>query len=746
MSKKGVFMKRIVKKLQSNNGFTISELLIATLILLLTSGMLVTCIQLGMKQLYKQTQESEAQMLCTMLSTAVQDELTYASNVEPKDTSTGTYISFAKAGLSNKVGFYVATETVSDTDPSTFDYVAVTDDASLSRENLGKIYLASVDAENNVTDSYGLVSTGAYNIKNSSYGSLQAGMQLTQTAGGYEVRIDVYNGTDIENPLASKDFYVGKISKDVSAKMDVDTSGDDEVFTLVFKPNGGKFEDNSTSDKTYSGVLSGTTFSLPSVSHPQGYEFDGWLSDEGEKIYTGSVTVTKSMTYTAQWKAGTNGTARFYQYASDYDPAKPGENTVASVSVAFGNIIGGQKNGVTNYWPGHPTDGMYDGVANRLYRDGYVFDGWEDMTTGQVYYFANGEHGDVWTCTRDTVFIAHYTKIYTASFYRNYDAYGNPTDLITSVQIKYNDNLTFPGAPTLANHVFTGWEYERAINDKVITNVDDTGMKYIFEKDMSFVATWDNFTLTFINGNSQIGKAIYHQSTGDYTYTDAVETGELVHTDSANWEFAGWYTNPGTSSQVQEFDEYGNPTAQNTILSKLSASNRNVDLYAGWKNKYAMYYKTDVLETGSYFLIVGGNAIGNNRKVLTDNGSNTTTANVTVRGNDTERYVVYQNALDAYDWYLDGNNYIRKMNNNNLLDINTSGKLIMKNDGWIDNARHWRYENHALVGSWGLSANRYVYFSNNSFGNSTTSTSNGNIHIYEYKDVGEILSFNGYSQ
>lgn len=736
-------MNGIVKKLKQNNGFTISELLIATLIVLLTSGMLITCIQLGMRQFYKQSQKSEAHMLCTMLSTAVQDELSYASNVEMVDVdeSSGKHLTFTKKGVTEKVGFYIATETSSDTDESTFEYVPVTNDSASARDNLGKIYLASVDASNTITNYYGLVSTGAYNIENSTFGSLQAGMVVKETTGGYEVKIEVFNGTDISKALATKNFYVGKIASTVNA--DVDTTADDETFTLTFDPNGGSFtQDGSTSPKTYTNVLRDTVFFVPDVTHASNYEFDGWLSSDGEKIYTGSVTVTKDMTYVAQWKAGTNGTARFYQYASDYDPAKPGENTVASISVAFGNIIGGQKNGVTNYWPGHPTDGMYDGVANRLYRDGYVFDGWEDMTTGQVYYFANGEHGDVWTCTRDTVFIAHYTKIYTASFYRNYDAYGNPTDLIETRTVTYNTRLEFPTAPTWDGRIFTGWEYERAVNDKVTLSPNETGMQYTFEKNMAFVATWDEYTLTFYNGNTMIGKAIYHPNSNTYTYTDEI-TAEELSFDAANWTFNGWYSDP--ENEVREFDENGDATPENTILETLSSTNRNIDLYAGWKNATAMYYKTDVLETGSYFLIIGGDSLGNNRKALTDNNNDIATTNVTVRGNNQEKYVVYQTSLDNHDWYYDDDRYIRKSNNHKKLDVTVGGSLSVKSSGFL-NARHWQYTNHALVGSWGVSSDRYVYFSNNAFNNSTNSTSNGNIHIYEYKDPGEILSFNGYSQ
>ena len=103
-------MQNLKKKLKQNKGFSFAELLVATIILLLTSGMLVVCIQLGIKQLYKNTQDSEAQMLCTTLSTAIQDELTYASDIRVSNTTAGNTITVAKEGMSDSVGFYIAAE------------------------------------------------------------------------------------------------------------------------------------------------------------------------------------------------------------------------------------------------------------------------------------------------------------------------------------------------------------------------------------------------------------------------------------------------------------------------------------------------------------------------------------------------------------------------------------------------------------------------------------------------------------
>ncbi len=738
---------KAVRKLKQNSGFTISELLVATLILLLTSAMLVTCIRLGLKQLYKQTQESEAQILCTTLSTAVQDELSYASDVQKTDTPMGTVYTFSKENMLAPVGFYIATETTSDTDETTFEYSAVTDNTLYSESTLGKIYLASEDSEGNLSNIMGMVSTGAYNIENSSYGSLQAGMLLKETSGGFEVRISVYNGSDIDTPLSVKDFYVGKIAASATS-ITVDDSGDDETFTLRFNPNGGKFtEDDSTAVKTYSGLVRGIRFSIP-VVESEGRTFEGWQPDVGDIVYSGTVTVSGDMTYTAQWSGAGSGTARFFKSASDYDPAKPGERTVATISVAYGNIIGGTFNDVTNYWPGHPTDNAYDGVASSVYKAGYVFDGWQDLATGKVYYFANGAHGDVWTCTKDTVFVAHYAKVYNAYFYRGYDAGGNPIDLYRTVQVQYNSTLTFPAAPTRNGHVFTGWEYERALDDKVLCDVSDTGLKYTFEKDMKFVATWDNYTLTFYNGNTVIGQAIYNQFDGSNTYLDTIEPDEFLHADDDTWQFNGWYSDP--VNNIRDYDENGDPTPENTVLSRLSATNRNVDLYAGFVNKNSIYEKTNALTNGDKMVIIGGDGEGE-RRVMITSGDGITDSEITVYADDDTTYVKADDA-QSHVWNVEtGSNgryriYIldgSKKRYLDMLQIAWGYWIRLRDDA---NGRQWSYDdaNHELSGKWNNNT-RYVRFDGEDFENYSKSSDNGNLYIYSYKAAGEATSFNGYT-
>ena len=740
-------MRKAYKKRKLNSGFTISELLIATLILLLASGMLVTCIRLGMKQLYKQTAESEAQMLCTMLSTVVQDELTYATldAAETKDTEDGKFLAFSSDRLSGTVGgFYVASETTDD-NPENFDFEAVTDNEIYSKTNLGKLYLRNSDG----SKKYGLVSTGAYNINNSSDGSLQAGMQLIEKGNGYEVIIRVYNGTDITTPLATKDFFVGFSEAD----MEVDSGGVDTgetTFTVTFDPNGGTFSDNSTALKVYSGFVSGSSVPVPTVSHTS-LTFDGWKPSVGEKVTGNSVVVTKDETYTAQWKneGGTGGTAWFYGYGVDIsriDPNNPSPGSVANVSLEYGSIIGGlSAHGDTQFWPAHPTDRPYDGIAAKVHRDGYVLDGWEDQD-GTVYYFANNAHGDVWTCTRTSYFKPHYAKIYTASFYSGYDILGNPTGLITSIEVPYNTTLTFPNNPSKSDAVFMGWEYERAQDETDVLPTNTTSLAYTFEKDMDFVATWDSYTLTFYNG-TEYNATIYCDVDGNFVSKEGSDVVEPPYGDSDTWVLDGWYSFDGTTP-IKQYNGDGSVASTNTIASLFASGVKNVDLYARWTNQKAIYIKTDVLSTAGSFLIIGGDSIGINRKAMTDNGEDVETANVTVKGSANEMYVA-GSAGTNYAWRAqdgdDGRFHIMK--NGNYLDINQSWglwyNLRMRDD---DDGRQWSYDSskHELSAKW-RNNTRYVSFTGSVFENDRRSSNEGNVHIYEYRAPGDAFTFNGYT-
>ena len=70
---------RIRNRVGAESGFSFVELLAATIIMMLATSLLVQTLTLAYDQFQRQTQVSEAQMLCASLSTYLESELSYAT-------------------------------------------------------------------------------------------------------------------------------------------------------------------------------------------------------------------------------------------------------------------------------------------------------------------------------------------------------------------------------------------------------------------------------------------------------------------------------------------------------------------------------------------------------------------------------------------------------------------------------------------------------------------------------------------
>ena len=632
-------MKAICKKLKQNKGFTISELLIATLILVLVSGMLTTCILLGMQQLDKETQESEAQMLCTMLSTAVQDELSYASSAEFTDTATGKFLSFEKSGKTEKVGYYIQMPTEDGTDVT---YNAITDNETNAKNYLGKIYRASKNESGTVTNPESLVSDGAYNVKNATYGNLQVGMQLKGTSGGYEVIIEVYDGQDTPKLLASKDFYVGLVATDLSANI---TPNNTEKYTIIFDANGGVF-DNGDTKKTYENLAKGTVINVPEEPHrtdTNGVNFVRW----DPIIATTTVTAVGNVTYKAVWNTFL---AEFYNYAGTRVDTKNGEY------------------GTTVEWP----NTQYMPSVNRDY---YDVVGWTD-SAGKEYYPANG---DTWKFTKDEKFTAIYEPI--------------------------------------------------------------------------------PYTIEFYNGTTKMTErtATYDSSSNQFVLNETVAGITPTHTDTTNWDFKQWYLDREHPVSVTTGTTI--PAADIGDALK-NSTNRTIILYAGYENLTAMYYKMDRLVDGNKILIVGGNLSSNAQHVMTYKNEiiipdGVDDKDITTEGNADDSYILNNPYGQDSEYHVsagtyDGRYYITMSRGSSTvyLDIADGNGRIKWKWSLVENTRQWNYNdsNYNLNGYWRSllrQESNYVNYDGNDFGVTDDPRGNGQTHIYEYKNIGEALSFNG---
>ncbi len=88
--------KKIKSKLKNSKGFTIVELLFSVIILMLSTSVIIQCFNLGVGNVVKETRASEAQLLCSALASSLQNELTYARDIEIESGKLKTYFSSSR--------------------------------------------------------------------------------------------------------------------------------------------------------------------------------------------------------------------------------------------------------------------------------------------------------------------------------------------------------------------------------------------------------------------------------------------------------------------------------------------------------------------------------------------------------------------------------------------------------------------------------------------------------------------------
>lgn len=108
-----------MNKIKNNNGFTLVELLAATLIMLLVTLGLTTGVALSNKEFVSSIRQSEAQELYSTLSSLITNELRYTNDVVLDGTNVKTFQSVTYPLKHNKTGLVSLNE---DGDVTTNDY------------------------------------------------------------------------------------------------------------------------------------------------------------------------------------------------------------------------------------------------------------------------------------------------------------------------------------------------------------------------------------------------------------------------------------------------------------------------------------------------------------------------------------------------------------------------------------------------------------------------------------------------
>lgn len=177
-------IKRIQKILRGKGGFSFTELLVATLIMVLATGALTSALALGFRHFYLATQRTEAQFLCAALAEFVEDELSF-STVD----FTGSDLTWSKGthNMGSKISFYVQDADGSNREKITADTIS----------HYGRIVITGENYKNDDSSYkyFKIVSDGAYEVESIKNYSLLAGMSLKWDPDKkwYAVKIVVVN-------------------------------------------------------------------------------------------------------------------------------------------------------------------------------------------------------------------------------------------------------------------------------------------------------------------------------------------------------------------------------------------------------------------------------------------------------------------------------------------------------------------------------------------------------------------------
>ncbi len=364
-----------------------------------------------------------------------------------------------------------------------------------------------------------------------------------------------------DEPVLANKVFLGWFAEGSDAAFTFDTPVKSDLklyahwgvitYKVTFDPANGE-------DATTCEVESGTTVSKPATPELEGYDFQGWYTDDGQK-WNFNTQVTSNVDLTAQWKIKTF-TVRFYgnggkpsmQLAEDVEwntyVAEPDEPVLANKAF-MGWYEQGSDEAFTFDTPIKSDLKLYARWATVTYRVTFDPANGEDATTCEVesgttvakpatpeleghdfvgWFTADGVEWsfDTPVTSNVTLTAAWNVQVYALRFYGNG---GQPEIQVQDVE--WSSCATEPFHPTKDHYDFAGWYAEGSDEawdfDTAITSP------------MTFSAHWtpSTYTVTFDPDN------------GEDAFTYDVTYGDILGNpgDPSQWgfEFLGWFTDDG---------------------------------------------------------------------------------------------------------------------------------------------------------------------------------------------------------
>ena len=307
-------------------------------------------------------------------------------------------------------------------------------------------------------------------------------------------------------------------------------------YTVTWNPNGGSVSPTSTT-KTHGSTLGELPTPTRAADAQYTYTFKGWFTaTTGGTQVSASTTVTRNVTYYAQW------TANIRSYTATFNGNGGGTPSPSTITKTYGSELG---------------------TLPTCSRTGYTFLGWYTASSGGT---------KISSTTKITGTVTYYAQWSINSYTLTYDVNGGNAVSPASKSVQYGSAYGTLPTPTRAStaqysYTFAGWYTAATDGTQVTANTTmGAGNTTIYAH---WTATKRSYTATF-NGN---GGGTPSPSTITKTYGS--ELGTLPTCSRTGYTFLGWYT----------------ASSGGTKISSTTKITGTVTYYAQWSiNSYTLTY------------------------------------------------------------------------------------------------------------------------------------------------------------
>lgn len=283
-------------------------------------------------------------------------------------------------------------------------------------------------------------------------------------------------------------------------------------YTVTWNPNGGSVSPTSTT-KTHGSTLGTLPTPTRAADVQYTYTFKGWFTaaTDGTQV-SASTTVTRNVTYYAQW------TATPRSYTATFNGNGGGTPSPSTITKTYGSELG---------------------TLPTCSRTGYTFLGWYTASSGGT---------KISSATKITGTVTYYAQWSINSYTLTYNVNGGNAVSPTSKSVQYGSAYGTLPTPTKSSdaeytYAFAGWYTAATGGTQVTANTTmGAGNTTIYAH---WTATTRSYTVTW-NGNGGTPS----KSSSSFHYNDVL--GTLPTATRTEHVFKGWSTSASGSVNVNE--------------------------------------------------------------------------------------------------------------------------------------------------------------------------------------------------